>query len=134
MQCQHKRHCCRREEGSHRHLKELEEAYTPKERKLKIVRSLHKSNHTYISFFVCRNPIEKLQSVYDFLFFQTQIKKKSFNNFPRFSPPSWSQYISKLSDPQFKDGLSDSVTSKCRPCSYDFDAVIKMETFDIDSR
>ena len=50
-----------------RELKKLErKEYTNKE-KLKIISNFTKINSTYLKFFVCRNPVSKLSSVYNYM-------------------------------------------------------------------
>ena len=124
---------CRKIGGSQIRLRQLEgKAFSP-QRKLAAINSLRSPDHEFLSFFVCRNPVEKLLSVYNFLLYQTQENGKIFAKFPRKNPPSWSEYIAKVGAGQ-TDGLSDSVFTKCSPCTHHFDAVIKMESFDEDSR
>ena len=115
-------------------LRELEGAKISPAQKLETINSLRSPEHKYVSFFVCRNPIEKLQSVYNFFLYQTQVKKKNFRKFPRSSLPSWSEYISRVSNMSYSDSMSDSVFYKCSPCTYHYDGVVRMETFDTDSR
>ena len=43
----------------------LEEKRISAEDKTKIIQSLTDKDHDYMSFFVCRNPIEKLLSIFD---------------------------------------------------------------------
>ena len=71
------------------------------------------------------------------MLYQTKVKKKSFEKFPRKNPPTWEKYIELVAkrDPARDiNGLSGGVYEKCSPCVYQFDAVIKMETFNEDSR
>jgi hypothetical protein len=81
--------------------------------------------------------VEKLLSVYNFMLYQTRTKKKDFAKFTRKNPPSWEKYIRMVGERvSAKDlnGLSEGVFGKCSPCSYHYDAVLKMETFNEDSR
>jgi hypothetical protein len=50
-----------------RRLEEIEEKAYTREQKVEIIRSLKKAEHEYLSFFVCRNPVEKLVSVYKYM-------------------------------------------------------------------
>ena len=49
-----------------RRLEEIEQKAYTREQKVTIIRSL-KTDHEYLSFFVCRNPVEKLVSVYKYM-------------------------------------------------------------------
>lgn len=119
--------------GSQIKLRKLEGRATSLSKKLDSINSLRSADHDLLSFFVCRNPVEKLLSVYNFLLYQTQENGKTFAKFPTKNPPSWEEYISKVAN-GMTDGLSDSVFQKCSVCTFHYDAVIKMETFDHDSR
>ena len=129
---------CRQSGGSQTRLRTLEKLRKVSARKkVDAINSLKSENHKYLSFFVCRNPVEKLLSVYNFMLYQTRIKKKIFEKFPRKNPPTWEQYIHLVAmrDPaRDLNGLSGGVVEKCSPCHYHFDAVIKMESFNKDSR
>ena len=48
-------------------LRKLERARISEKQKLEIIWSVQAEKHEYLSFFVCRNPIEKLLSVYHYL-------------------------------------------------------------------
>ena len=50
-----------------RRLEEIEEKAYTREQKVEIIRSLKYEDHEYLSFFVCRNPVEKLVSVYKYM-------------------------------------------------------------------
>ena len=50
-----------------RRLEEIEEKAYTREQKVEIIRSLKNVEHEYLSFFVCRNPVEKLVSVYKYM-------------------------------------------------------------------
>ena len=55
--------------------------------------------------------------------------------FPRHNIPSWKKFLEKLSTGfTGYDGLTDSLVNKCSPCHYHYRAVIKMETFEEDSK
>ena len=129
---------CRQSGGSQNRLRFLEKMRkVTARRKLDAIKSLKSENHKYLSFFVCRNPVEKLLSVYNFMLYQTRIKKKIFEKFPRKNPPTWEQYIHLVATrdrARDLNGLSGGVVEKCSPCHYNFDAVIKMESFNKDSR
>ena len=59
--------------------------------KIDIVRSLEKKDHEYFSFFVCRNPIERLKSLYGFSLDLGRFKKgKTPKNFKDFIKNSFS--------------------------------------------
>ena len=124
----------RKATGSQIHLRELERSRITEAEKHRIIKSLKSANHKYVAFFVCRNPLEKLQSLYNFFLYQTKVKQKTFKKFPRFNPPSWSEYISHVSNPSYSDSMSDSLFSKCSPCTFHYDAIIRMEKFNADSR
>ena len=118
-------------------MKQLERNKVSQAEKKSAINSLRNSDHKHVAFFVCRNPVEKLLSVYNFMLYQVRVKKKIFAKFPRSDPPSWEEYLHLVAvKDKAKDlnGLSGGVFEKCSPCSYHFDAVIKMETFAEDSR
>ena len=50
-----------------RRLEEIEEKAYAREDKVEVIKSLKFTHHEYLSFFVCRNPIEKLLSVYKYM-------------------------------------------------------------------
>lgn len=112
--------------------------------KFTAIKSLLVPDHRYISFLVCRNPVEKLLSVYNFMRYQVLENEKNMKKktppewqhyFPRSNPPSWKTFLEKLSRGFTKyDGLTDSLVNKCSPCHYHYSAVIYMETFDEDSK
>ena len=122
----------------------LEREKISRSAKLRVIRSLHNPQHNYLSFLVCRNPVEKLLSVYNFMRYQVLKNKKNMaktnpptwqTHFPRHSPPSWSQFIARLATGFTGfDGLAASLLSKCNPCHYHYNAVIYMETFEEDSK
>ena len=88
--------------------------------------------------------MDKLVSLYSMKREQNaDIIKKNAGHFP-----TWEKFITSLiNDDEFVGcegcgreisndwrGLADSVVFKCQPCHFHYDAVIKMETFDDDSR
>ena len=124
--------------------RKLEREKISRSGKLKVIRSLDSPHHEYLSFLVCRNPVEKLLSVYNFMRYQVLHNKKNRAKtnppswqtyFPRKSPPSWPQFITRLASGfTGYDGLAASLLSKCSPCHYHYNAVIHMETFEEDSK
>ena len=72
-------------------MRELESQNISQWRKFQLIRTLLRPEHEYLSFIVCRNPVEKLLSVYNFMLYQTQEnpKKKGnediFRKFPKAS-------------------------------------------------
>ena len=117
--------------------------------KFAAIKSLREPDHHYISLFVCRNPVEKLLSVYNFMRYQVleneknMIRKNMRNKnppdwqkyFPRNSPPSWEEFLTKIASGFTGfDGLTDSLYNKCSPCHYYYNAVIYMESFEEDSK
>ena len=54
-------------DGTQKVLRDLERrAYRPRD-KSEIISSLQSVKHNYTAFFVCRNPVDKLLSVYNYL-------------------------------------------------------------------
>ena len=45
-------------------MRDIEEAVYPRSRKLEIIKTLESADHDYLSIAVCRNPVEKLLSVF----------------------------------------------------------------------
>ena len=66
-------------------LRELENKMYTNSRKQKILRSLDDPNHEYFAFFVCRNPIERLKSLYSYSLdlgrFKGGLKPKNLKDF-----------------------------------------------------
>ena len=50
--------------GTQLELRDIEEAVYPGSRKLEIIKTLESAEHDYLSIAVCRNPVEKLLSVF----------------------------------------------------------------------
>ena len=48
-------------------LKRLEQEKFSIQKKRTIINSLRKKDHESLAFFICRNPVERLQSVYHYL-------------------------------------------------------------------
>lgn len=92
--------------------------------------------HKFISFFVCRNPVDKLLSIYNFNVFRSTVKGAShLEGFPAGGPPpSWEEWIKNLAAGKVKSGLDSPLRLSCQPCHHTWDAVVHMETFDRDSR
>lgn len=122
--------------GTQVDLKKLEsQAYT-NDRKVGIVATLEKAVHKYLSIVVCRNPVEKLLSVYKVTQDPRAVDPEKY--------PSRSDFVKKKSWPQFLDlvassrpnylGLLNPFNVGCDPCTYHYDAVVKMETFQEDVR
>lgn len=91
-----------------------------------ILKSLKNESHEYFAFFVCRNPIEKLKSLYSYSLDLNRFKRGE-------KPQNFRDFIIKL----FKKDSTfnvNSMFSLCAPCSRHYDAIIKMETFSRDSR
>ena len=125
-------------------LRELENKMFTNSRKQKILRSLDDPNHEYFAFFVCRNPIERLKSLYSYSLdlgrFKGGLKPKNLKDFilkvfkknPTFGKNKsiWNKIFIL-----FKYNLAyNSMFSLCSPCTRHYNAVIKMETFSEDSR
>ena len=104
-----------------------------------IIDSVKHPSHDYFSFFVCRNPLAKLVSVYKYQKDRTAESSKKgkdwkpwiIEGFPIGRPPSWNDYLTF--DP-FRSGLTKPLWNKCDPCHHHWDAVVKMETFNSDSK
>ena len=47
-------------------LREVQSRRFSVKRRLEILRSLEEADHEYFAFFVCRNPIERLKSLYSY--------------------------------------------------------------------
>ena len=91
-----------------------------------ILKSLEKESHEYFAFFVCRNPIEKLKSLYSYSLDLNRFKRGE-------TPQSFRDFIVQV----FRTNSTfsfNSLYSLCAPCSRHYDAIINMETFSRDSR
>ena len=66
-------------------LAELQNKVYRKSERTRIVKSLNKQNHEYLAFFVCRNPLERLKSLYSYSLdlgrFKKGEKPKNFKDF-----------------------------------------------------
>ena len=129
--------------------------YTRKE-KQSIVNSLESSQHNYTSFFVCRNPVDKLLSVYNYLMDARVSRLKHYllssliqaiespmvmkvsgrSEWAGQKVPSWLQYLQMVANSKQKNylGLLLPLYLGCDPCKLNYDAVIRMETFNADTR
>ena len=94
------------------------------------IKSLADPDHKYVSFLVCRDPVEKLLSVYNFMKYQVLENER---NQKKKNPPEWQKYFSSRNIPSWKtflfklskgftgyDGLTDSLVNKCSPCHYHY--------------
>ena len=54
-------------DGTQKVLRELERRAYKQKDKTEIISSLESVRHNYTAFFVCRNPVDKLLSVYNYL-------------------------------------------------------------------
>ena len=122
-------------------LKKIEEnEYKGNKEKNKIIRSILAPEHDYLSFFVCRNPIEKLQSVYKYMVDMASADSDSFLERPDFpkggTPPTWEKFIYLVATSTSTNylGMMRPLVVGCGPCTYHYDAVIMMETYDQDTR
>ena len=124
--------------------RQFEKQKMSRSEKFAAINLLRESDHDYISLIVCRNPVEKLLSVYKFMKYQVLENEK---NMKKKNPPEWQKYFNKNNLPNWKqflgklsrgfsgyDGLTDSLVNKCSPCHYNFNAVIYMESFEEDSK
>merc|ERR1711892_211765 len=112
-----------------RRLEEIEQKAYTREQKVEVLRSLKNPDHEYLSFFVCRNPIEKLVSVYKYM--------KVLKNRPDFgegSHPTWEKYIRAVVSEDNYLGLTRPLYLTCNLCKNQYDAIIMMETYTEDSR
>lgn len=118
------------------------------------IQSLRRPDHAFLSFLVCRNPVEKLLSVYRYMVDMAASDSQTFRerpDFPRGGPaPSWDQFVSLVaaryshhcSKPRYFSssdsdnylGLMRTLAAGCDPCSFHYDAVVRMESYEEDSR
>ena len=144
-----KQKCFSKYSGSQGMSRQFERERISRSMKFAAIKSLREPDHHYISLFVCRNPVEKLLSVYNFMRYQVlenekNMMRKNMRNknppdwqkyFPRNSPPSWEEFLTKIASGFTGfDGLTDSLYNKCSPCHYYYNAVIYMESFEEDSK
>ena len=54
-------------DGTQKALRDLERHVYKSHEKSEIISSLQSAKHNYTAFFVCRNPVDKLLSVYNYL-------------------------------------------------------------------
>ena len=54
-------------------LRSLEQEKVSPVHKLDLINSLKFEQHQYFSFFVCRNPVDKLVSVYNYMLYQSSL-------------------------------------------------------------
>ena len=127
--------------GSQVLLKKIEQnEFKNNSQKNKVIKSLRSPDHDYLSFFICRNPIEKMMSVYKYMVDMASADSESFIERPDFpkggTPPTWEKFIYLVATSSSKNylGMMRPLVAGCGPCAYHYDAVIMMETFDEDSR
>ena len=127
-------------------------------KKAQIIESLLQPKHEFLAFFVCRDPLEKLMSVYKYLMdmrvgtgqriiyitkshiFQQKKSPGVFarpgrKDFARSRPPSWSQFLHLVAASKEEKylGLLEANHQHCDPCNIHYDAVIHMNKFSQDS-
>ena len=71
-------------------LAELQNKVYGKSERIRILKSLNKQNHEYLAFFVCRNPIDRLKSLYSYSLDLGRFKKGK-------KPKNFKDFIAKLS-------------------------------------
>ena len=127
-------------------LAQLQNKVYRKSERIRILKSLNKHNHEYLAFFVCRNPLERLKSLYSYSLDLDRFKKgekpKNFKDFiakiftnnsePIISMYKWSQTLAKT--PCFFPSDYNPMYSVCSPCTRYYDSVIKMESFSTDAK
>jgi len=123
--------------GSQLASRKWEKKFVSDREKKDIVDSLRDPEHDYVSFFVCRNPVAKLVSIYNYHKVLSSSSydgptgpHKNIDGFPLDNPPSWDEYLTF--DP-YRTGLTRPMWMMCDPCHNYWDAVVLMETFDDDS-
>ena len=83
-------------QGSQGMARKLEREKISRSGKLRVIRALQNPQHEYLSFLVCRNPVEKLLSVYNFMRYQVLHNKR---NMAKSNPPTWQTYFPRSSPP-----------------------------------
>lgn len=123
------------------YLRRLERKAYSRESKEAVIKALREKQHNYTSFFVCRNPVEKFLSVYNYLMDARARRSPLVMNvkgrvdFQKRLPPTWAAFIHKLarSNKTSYLGLLQPLYDQCKPCSLNYKAIVHMETFDQDS-
>ena len=121
-------------------LKKIEQNEMTYEEKNTLIHYLRLPEHDYLSFFICRNPVEKLLSVYKYMVDMANSDSKSFVERPDFpkggEPPTWEKFIFLVATSTSNNylGMMRPLMVGCGPCTYKYDAVIMMETYDQDTR
>ena len=142
----------------------LESQVYSNSRKFEIISSLETEEHDYLSLAVCRNPIEKLLSVYQVLkdprvgrnIYVMAIVKRVLlmlislrfyikanpevvdpEKYPGrrdfLIPRRWEEYLDLIAENDLNYlGLLYPFHLRCDPCRYNYDAIIRMETFEED--
>ena len=131
----------RQDGGSQVLLKKIEQnEFKINNEKNVVIRLIMAPEHEYLSFFVCRNPVEKLLSVYKYMVDMSRADSESFLERPDFpkggTPPTWEKFIYLVATSTSNNylGMMRPLVVGCGPCTYEYDAVIMMETYDQDSR
>ena len=125
-------------------LAELQNRVYRKRERIRILQSLNKQTHEYFAFFVCRNPIERLKSLYSYSLdlgrFKRGNRPKNFKDFimkmfTNESQPIMST-VGQLVPCDYSRDFSgyNPMYSICSPCTRYYDSVIKMETFSTDAK
>lgn len=109
-------------------LAEVQNRLYRKSERIRILKSLNKQNHEYLAFFVCRNPIERLKSLYSYSLDLGRFKKGK-------RPKNFKDFIMKIFTNNSEPIINyNPMYSFCSPCTRHYDSVIKMETFSTDAK
>ena len=112
---------------------------------MSVIQSLQSPRHDYFSFFVCRNPVAKLRSLYRYNKFRS-LRAGGLREIPDFPahrpPPSWQHFLELrvsaaanwTDGRRLPRGIEAPLWRLCDLCHNHWDAVIHMETFHSDSR
>ena len=123
-------------------LRQVQNAHLKIKDRKQILKSLEQKEHDYFAFFVCRNPIERLKSLYSYSLHLDRFKPgHKPRNFPDFIKRVFSnqpilgrlyRHLNRtltLPSPVF-----NPMFTHCSPCTRHYDAVVNMETFSQDAK
>ena len=96
-------------------LAELQNKVYRKSERIRILKSLNKQRHEYLAFFVCRNPIDRLKSLYSYSLDLGRFKKGG-------KPKNFKDFIAKIftNNSQPIISIKRSQTLAKIPCFFSF--------------
>ena len=117
----------------HSQMKRTEKRFVSRHTKKKYVSSLENKLRKYTGFMIARHPMDRLYSAFRDKILRKSIVVKNING--RTITPSFSRFLTFLamSNPTSYNRHWKPNWVLCNPCMYNYDYILKMESFDRDS-